>query len=243
MAIKKFLVCADNHGRLVSAEAQRKLLEFSANWKPHYRIHLGDAWDFSPLRRGSSQEERADGIEEDFHMGIDFIDAFKPTHLTLGNHDDRIWQHAHHCSDGILRESCASLVTACEREFTRRKITWIPYHVGRYLQLPEGGPKLLHGFRATMYPAKAHHENWGSCLVGHVHKPDIYHARHIDGSMSFSLGCMADIGALSYADRTPAKLAWRNGFLYGFINDKTGAWQAWHVTKEGEDWISPMGVL
>jgi hypothetical protein len=54
---------------------------------------------------------------------------------------------------------------------------------------------------------------------------------------------MANIDALTYADRHAAKLSWRNGFLYGLINDKTGAWNAWNVTREGDDWISPQGIL
>ena len=242
MAYKRFLVCADNHGHLVDADAMIKLMAFADSWKPHYRIHLGDLWDFSPLRKGASPEDRAEGIAMDYLAGMTFLDAFKPNYLTIGNHDDRIWLGMN-SGDGILQERCAELVKHSEEQFKKRKITWCSYHVSKYLQMPEGGPKLLHGFRATMYPARSHYENWGSCLVGHVHKPDIYSARHIDGSQAFSLGCMANIDALTYADRHAAKLSWRNGFLYGLINDKTGAWNAWNVTKEGSDWISPQGIL
>jgi predicted phosphodiesterase len=242
MAYKRFLVCADNHGHLVDADAMIKLMAFADSWKPHYRIHLGDLWDFSPLRKGASPEDRAEGIAMDYLAGMTFLDAFKPNYLTIGNHDDRIWLGMN-SGDGILQERCAELVKHSEEQFKKRKITWCSYHVSKYLQMPEGGPKLLHGFRATMYPARSHYENWGSCLVGHVHKPDIYSARHIDGSQAFSLGCMANIDALTYADRHAAKLSWRNGFLYGLINDKTGAWNAWNVTREGDDWISPQGIL
>jgi predicted phosphodiesterase len=243
MSWKRFLVAADNHGSLVCKDAMKKLLDFAATWKPHYRIHLGDVWDFAPLRRGASQEEKADGIAEDYKEGLRFLDAFKPTHLTLGNHDDRIWMVSTNGADGILRERCADLASASEREFEKRKIQWVPYHVGKSLRLPEGGPRLIHGFRSTMYPAKAHAEHWGECLVGHVHKPDTYAMRHADGGQAFSLGCMADIGALSYADRHAAKLGWRNGFLFGMIHAKTGRWNAWHAIKEGGDWISPHGIL
>lgn len=240
---KRFLVAADNHGGLVDEEATRKFLDFADTWKPHHRIHLGDLWDFSPLRRGASQEDKADGIADDYIAGLDFLDRFKPNFLTLGNHDDRIWQGAAHSADGIMRERCAELADKSEAEFRKRKITWCAYHVGKYLQMPEGGPKLIHGFRSTLYPARAHHDNWGACLHGHVHKPDEYVARHIDGSMAFSVGCLANLDKLSYADRTPAKLGWRNGWLYGIINSKTGAWHAWHVKKEEGVWISPQGQL
>lgn len=243
MAYKRFLACADNHGQLVDTEAMAKLLGFADDWKPHYRIHLGDVWDFSPLRRGASQEEKAEGISYDYKAGIEFLDKFQPHYLTLGNHDDRIWQHAEKAADGMMRERCEDLVQHSINYFKFNKIKWIGYHVRDFMQLPEGGPKLIHGFRSTMYPAKAHHENWGASLSGHVHKPDTYVARHADGSQSMSLGCIADISRLTYADRTPAKLGWRNGWVYGLINTKTGAWNAWHVIKEGNDWISPQGIL
>lgn len=240
---RRFVVAADNHGGLGDESAIAKFLEFAADFKPDHRIHLGDLWDFSPLRRGASQEEKAEGISADYEAGIEFLDAYRPTILTLGNHDDRIWMHARSNNDGILRERCQELADRSEDEFRKRRIKWIPYHVGKHLMMPEGGPRLIHGFRSTMYPAKAHFEVWGACLHGHVHKPDEYVARHIDGAMAFSVGCLADIDKLTYADRTPGKLGWRNGWLYGFINPRTGAWHAWHVKQEGGVWISPAGPL
>ena len=92
-------------------------------------------------------------------------------------------------------------------------------------------------------PAKLHHADWGSCIHGHVHKPDTYVATHADGGLSMSSGCIGDIEKMHYADRYSSKMGWRQGFIYGMINDKTGAWHAWHVIKEGNDWISPMGIL
>ena len=167
MSYKKFIVATDNHGGLVSKEAMKVLLAFCDSWKPAYRIHLGDLWDFSPLRRGASQEEKAYGISDDYVEGLNFLDQYKPNFLTLGNHDDRIYQYAQHCADGMLRERCEELVIASEKEFKRRKITFCEYKVTKYLRMPEGGPKLIHGFRSTVSPAKAHFDNWGECLHGH----------------------------------------------------------------------------
>ena len=243
MSFIPWIAAADNHGSLGCPVAQKKLLDFCATWKPKHRIHLGDNWDFSPLRRGASQEEKADGIAEDYQAGMDFLDAYKPNFLTLGNHDDRIWLNSTHAPDGILRERCQELARASEAAFKKRKIAFVPYHVKNYLRMPEGGPLLIHGFRATMHPARSHFENWGEVIHGHTHRPDAYHARHIFGSQSFSVGCMADMDRMTYADRTTGKLAWRQGFLYGLINSKTGRWQAWHAINENGTWISPQGVL
>ena len=243
MTYKKFMVVADNHGNLICEKARKKALAFVKTWKPDYRVHLGDFIDLSPLRRGASIEEKADGIADDVRMGMEFLQEYKPHYLTIGNHDDRLALHSTHCADGMLRERCTEYWQMLEDEFKKLKIKTCPYHVSRYLRLPEGGPKFLHGFRATVSPARSTHENWGPSISGHVHKPDMYTARHIEGESSYTVGCLADIDQMTYADRTPAKLAWRNGFLYGLINTKTGAWQAWNVVKEGDDWISPMGIL
>ena len=242
MGFKKFLVCADSHGHLVNADAKRKFVEFKKSWKPHYTVCLGDILDLTSLRKGASDEDRQIGVAEDYKAAMQFLDIGFD-YLCLGNHDVRLWEAAQYSTNGLMREHCEELVKASEREFAKRKIKWIPYHVEKYLQLPEGGPKLLHGFLAGMNPAKAHFERFGSCLFGHVHAPSGYVAKHIDGGQAFALGCMADIELMTYAQRYPNRLGWRNGFLYGLINEKTSAWQAWHVNREGDDWISPMGIL
>lgn len=246
MALKKFIVCGDNHGDLVSGEATKKLIKFRDEWMPRggHLIHVGDLFDMGSLRKGASDEERQRGISNDFQAGIRFLDiGFK--FLTLGNHDARMWQAAETSSNGILREHCADLVQATEREFKKRKIQWVPYHVGRYLTLPEGGPKFLHGFVAGQYPATGMHSIYGDSIFGHVHSPSTFNAKRIDGGQAFSLGCMADIEAMTYAERHPGRLKWRNGFGFGLICEKTGRWNFWNVSKDPEtgDWITPMGIL
>ena len=243
MSFKKFIIAADNHGSMIHNESLKKLLGFCNTWKPHYRIHLGDNWDFAPLRGGASPEDKAGGLSEDFEKGIEFIDTFKPNIFTLGNHDDRIWQMARSTTNGLVREHCQGLCESVEKEFKKRKITWIPYKVGAYLKMPEGGPKLIHGFHSGVNPAKMHFERYGACVHGHVHTPNQYTGRHIDGGEAHSIGCIGDIEQMEYADRYTAKLGWRQGFAYGIINTKTGDTKIWHVTKEKDTWISPQGII
>ena len=101
---KKFIVAADNHGELGCPEAIKKILDFNKTWKANYRIHLGDVWDFGCLRRGASPEDKAHGITDDYSRGMEFLEAYRPTQLCLGNHDDRIWMNVDKWADGILRE-------------------------------------------------------------------------------------------------------------------------------------------
>jgi len=243
MIFKKFIVAADNHGSMIHQESLKVLLKFKADWKPHYTIHLGDNFDFAPLRGGASPDEKAGGLSEDYTAGIAFLDHFKPNYLTLGNHDDRIWQMANTTTNGVLREHCLGLAQSAERQFTKRKIKWISYKVGNFLRLPEGGPKFIHGFHSGVNPAKMHFERYGPCVHGHVHTPNQYTGRHIDGGEAFSIGCIGDIDQMEYADRYTAKLGWRQGFAYGIINTKTGSTKIWQVTKEEDSWISPQGII
>lgn len=243
MSFKKFIIAADNHGSMVNKEALQKLLSFCHNWKPNYRIHLGDNWDFAPLRGGAGPEEKTYGLSDDFEQGIQFLDAYKPNYLTLGNHDDRIWQMARSVSNGLLREHCQGIVDAAISQFKKRKIEWIPYKVGAYILLPDTKIKLIHGFHSGVNPAKMHFERYGPCVHGHVHAPNQYTGRHIDGGEAHSIGCIGDIDQMDYADRYTAKLGWRQGFAYGITNEKTGDTKIWHVTKEGNTWISPQGII
>jgi|14BtaG_2_1085337.scaffolds.fasta_scaffold05556_6 hypothetical protein len=243
MAWERSIFIGDSHGDLVCHESERIVQDFMAEWKPRWRVHLGDVWDFRALRKKAEAEERAQGITYDYNCGLELLDWFKPTHLLLGNHDHRLWRASEETSNGVLADLCRKQADEAEDALRKRRIEWRAYNVGSYLRLPCGGPKLIHGYRATMYPAKAHFENWGECILGHVHKPDTYEARHVDGGRAMSLGCMADLDKLTYADQTPAKLAWRQGFAYGLHNTKTGAWQAWHVIKSEGQWISPQGIL
>lgn len=244
MAQKRFLYCADSHGDLIHAESVKKLLAFKESYNPHFVIHGGDFLDLACLRGGASPEDKAHGIIDDYNAGMKFLMQLRPTHLTLGNHDDRLWGIAENFRDGIIREHCAALVKETEAEFKRLKINWIPYVIGKYIKLPCGGPKFHHGFRSSIVgTARLNHHSWGDSISGHVHKPDSYVATHADGGMSMSAGCIGDIEKMSYANRYTAKMGWRNGFIYGTICDKSGAWNAWHVVKENGRWVSPMGVL
>lgn len=52
--------------------------------------------------------------------------------------------------------------------------------------------------------------------------------------------CLADLN-MSYLDRMVAALAHDNGWIYGVINNRTGAFDAWPVRRQQDDneWIDP----
>lgn len=239
----KFVVVGDNHGNLVLPEAIRKLSSFIATWKPHSVVHIGDNFDFTALRGGASIDEQMVGMKEDIAAGKDFLGKIKPKSICWGNHDDRLIQTIKRPSSGLIGEYCEQVQNDIDTFVKKMGIETVPYKVSSYYQLPVGGPKFIHGFRSTMYPAKAHYEKWGPCIHGHVHTPAAHTPDHADGGMALSIPCMADIDKLEYADRQYSKLRWRSGFGYGVINERTGKWSAWNVQLEDGDWISPMGIL
>jgi predicted phosphodiesterase len=243
MSLERSIFIADTHGDLVCQDAVKMVKDVIADWKPKHRVHLGDVWDFRALRKKAEAEERAEGISYDYNCGFELLEWYRPNLLTMGNHDYRLWRAARETSNGVLADLCGRLVDEAEDRMRKLKIQWCAYAVDQYLQLPMGGPKLIHGFKSSMYPAKAHFDNWGSCLFGHVHRPDSYEARHIDGGKAYALGTLADLKKMSYADHHAAKLGWRQSFRIGQHNTKTGRWNTWEITKEDGQWMSPMGIL
>jgi len=243
MSWEKSIFVGCSHGELVCQDAVAAVKRFMATWKPKHRVHLGDLWDFSALRRNAEPEERAMGISYDYNCGIEFLEWYKPQILTLGNHDHRIWRAAKESRNGPLADLLQSFCETAEDDLRKMRIHVTPWGVQNYAKLPVGGPKLLHGYRSTMYPAKAHFDSYGECILAHVHHPDSHEGRHIDGGKAYTIGTLANISKLSYADGYTAKLGWRNSFAYGMHNPKTGAWHLWHVVKRGKDWISPMGIV
>jgi hypothetical protein len=243
MAWEKSMFIGCSHGDLLCDKAAKVAKQFMADWKPKHRVHLGDLYDFRALRRGASPEEKMEGLTHDYQCGNLLLDWYKPQILTLGNHDHRVWRAAGETSNGVMADLLATMASDMEDDFRKRGIQWKQWGVDQYAVLPVGGPKLLHGYRSTVSPAKAHFDAYGDSICAHVHKPDTYHARHIDGQKAYTVGTLARIKDMSYADGYTAKLGWRQSFLYGLHNTKTGAWQAWHVVNEDGQWVSPHGIL
>lgn len=238
------MVIGCSHGSYVDRSAEKKAKEFMESWQPKHRGHLGDLWEFTALRKGAGPEERKVGIKVDINAGFELLDWFKPQKLTMGNHDHRLWRAANETeSSPTLAELLQTAVMEAEDELRKRRIQWCEWGVDQYLKFDCGGPKLIHGYKSTMYPAKAHFEHWGDCIASHVHKPDSHIARHIDGGVAHTTGALVNFKKLTYADGQAAKLGWRNGWGYGLINRKTGKWQMWHVIKDGKEWVSPHGII
>jgi predicted phosphodiesterase len=241
MAWEKSIFMADSHGDLVCRKTLKKFYEFMEDWKPKHRVHLGDVWDFRSLRMGASNEDRADSIKVDYQCGIELLTKFKPTMLTLGNHDHRLWRIAAEHSNRTLADLAAQKVDETEDFFRKQRIQWLPYNAKKTFKI--GNLRPFHGFLTGENVAKRHFLRYSSCIFGHVHTASSWCAEHIDGGGAHSVAAMADLDRMTYSETKPGTLAHRKGWAFGLHNTKTGAHRIYHATVEDGVVVSPQGIL
>jgi len=235
---KRVAVITDTHGDQCDWEAANVALEAIDDFKPHYRVHLGDFIDFRPLRGGASAEEKASGLADDVEQGVRLLELFKPTHLTLGNHDYRAWKGATETTNGIVRDACEMLVKRLEHTFSQMAIDWVQWGSHRYLEI--GGFRFLHGYSAAMMAAKGHATSYGSCAFGHTHRPNEWRCRHVEDLVGINVGCLCHTHP-EYSWGHIAGLEKGQGFLLMMINERTGAKRWQNVVRDKVDgsWVIP----
>lgn len=245
MAWEKSMFVGCNHGDFVDEDAVKVAKRFMADWNPKHRNHLGDNWDFRAIRKGASPEEKAEGMRRDIECGFEFLEWFKPQQFVYGNHDHRPYRMAQESSNATTAELFEDLCNDMDERLRKMKIKVTPWGVEEFARFPIGNIKLIHGFRSSKTnPAKINFDEYGQSIASHVHKPSTYHACHIDRTKAYTVGTMANISKMGYANGFTSKLGWRNGFMYGIHNTKTGDWEAWHVVKQDDgSWLSPHGIL
>ena len=102
--LTNIIAMGDNHGHLACDDTLDAIMEGVARYKPKYRVHLGDNWDMTCLRKGieHNSKEAIDNLREDLDAGIHWIRRYRPTHFLFGN------------SSGGCSSSCIT-PTACPR--------------------------------------------------------------------------------------------------------------------------------
>jgi hypothetical protein len=170
-----FIAATDYHGIEADAGAVKVFTSACKAIDPknkHFRIMLGDLWNFESLRNGASEDERRVRITEDFVAGLNFLDTFRPNVLLLGNHDIRLWDAVERQGvrkSGWLAEYAGEMV----KEFTGLakilKIKVHPYDKKAGV-FRKGGIAFAHGFggggRLNINMASA----YGDVVFGHGHR-------------------------------------------------------------------------
>jgi len=237
MAFKRFLYCADSHGDLIHDESRKKLLKFAEDFKPHYRIHGGDLWDFRSMRKGASEEDRHVSLLADFNLGVDFLHDLKPNVFIHGNHDHRLW-FIRDRGTGFMRDAAAKLCSEIDAECKKLGIRQLTYHRQSGV-LRIGKLKMLHGFFCGVYAARQHASLYGSCLFGHIHTIDVACVPHLDGPrIARSVGCLCSLN-MEWDSTRPSGLRQAHGWAYGVVDSVTGEHKVFQAEQLGGRWFVP----
>lgn len=233
--LQRFIFASDLHGDQQDKAAVKALLKATESFKPHLRIFGGDLIDARPLRKGAGPEERAESMCDDWRAGLKFISEWKPTHLLMGNHDQRLWDLAE-ADKGIETDYAWKGIQELETRLEKTKTEWLPYHKRSVFQF--GHMKCLHGYYHGMAAARQHALTYGACLFGHTHTIDEYSIPGLERRVARGAGCLCKLD-MKYNSRTPSSLRHAHGFVLGVVNEKTGNY--WTMQSEEVDgkWVIP----
>lgn len=240
MSWSKFIIAFDTHGDKQHAPTVSTFLKFCDLWKPKYRIHGGDIWDFRPLRRKANEDERRQSMKADFEAGTAFLEKFKPTHVVRGNHCERLWDLAAE-GNGVLSDYAAEGVRDITARMKAMRCQMLPYHK-REGVLRIGHLKVIHGFASGIYAPRQTALVYGSCLFGHVHTIDEHAIPGLERRIARACGCLCELD-MAYNSRQPSSLRHAHGFPYGVINDRTGAYHVWQAGEIAGQWMLPTDMV
>lgn len=233
---KPFVFASDVHGDEQDPESNRAFWQFLDMWKPKIRVMGGDLWDFRALRSKADEDERRTSIRLDFEAGREWLLRFAPQHFLRGNHDERLWR-LRDKGKGPLSDYAAQLIATVDADTTKLKCHQYPYdkkhgiaHIGNL--------KCLHGYATGVGAARRHAQIYGSCVFGHGH--GIQHAsiEGVEDRVGRMAGCLCKLD-LEYASTSLGAMLWRNGWIYGVINDKTGNYHSAQAECIDGVWLLP----
>lgn len=209
-----------SHGSLADPDAIQAVLQFKESFRPETRIHLGDVMDFAAFRQGApGTKDEAERLGPDIEAGCILIEKYEPTHVLIGNHDERVFRLSeHHNAIVALAASHArqEFLEACAK--VGATLT-DHYDINRsWIEL--GDIKFLHGFGLGGEMAiRDHAEHFGRCVIAHLHRAEFAGARRSDHSVCYCVGTLANIPMMDYAKTRRATARWSHGFAYGEYSD------------------------
>lgn len=236
---EKFVVGFDLHGDMQDKRSVEAFLKFCDSWKPKLKIFGGDLFDFRPLRKKASDDEKRESMRNDYESGMRFLRDFKPNFYLRGNHCERLWELAER-DDGVRSDYAISGITEIHSTLDKLKCKMLPYHKSKGV-LRIGHLKVLHGFFCGVYAARQHALVYGSCLFGHVHDITEHSIPRLERTVARCCGCLCSTD-LDYSARQPNTLRQANGWAYGVINSKTGAYIVWQAERINGHFITAHGI-
>lgn len=218
--MKKFQIVSDVHGDLKDERACNAAIAFSNSFNPDIRIIAGDLWDFSAIRAGASEDERALSMRDDFDSGCEFADSFfgqvSENVLMLGNHDIRAYD-LRESKDAVKSDLGHRMVKDIKMLAFRHNAKLIDYDA-REGVYEIGNLNVVHGFHTGMSACANHARIYGNVVFGHIHSIESFQTPGIKQKEARSIGCLCDLNP-SYANRKTGKLRWSHGWAYGWLHE------------------------
>ena len=242
-ARKRAVFIGCSHGGHINPYVADQVLAFVHDYKPHQRVHLGDAWDTAAFRQGAggSCDEGA-SVTDDLNAGTKFLQQFLPTFFFMGNHEDRLFQLAHH-PNALIAAAAGTTLSAIKTFFSDIKCETAAYAgtASRESWRMFGDTLAGHGYMFGEMCTRDHVEMLGHpCIHAHDHKAKMQPGRMVGAPMGYSVGTLASIPAMAYAKARRATSAWSGAIIYGEYGDDWASWQLKMMhTSEAGTWRKP----
>jgi hypothetical protein len=204
---------------MADPRATKAILKFCRAYAPHATLHLGDFTDMAALRAGARRDaddpDRAQSIADDLLAGLSFLHEMEPTHIHMGNHEDRL-SGLMHSGNGVIKYAAAQVMGRIESAAKEMKAKLVPYDGLQPSACTLLGDTLfLHGTMYNVSAARDHAEALGmSCVFGHTHRVAQEAGRCQKPVVGYNIGCGIDM-SVGYAKSRRQTLAWAHGFAYG----------------------------
>lgn len=234
MSFRRFCFVSDYHGDKHDPQAASAFLRFCEQWQPEIRVFGGDLWDFRPLRKKASEDERKESMQTDFADGKLFLETYRPHFFLRGNHDERLWDLAEK-ADGIVGDYARQSVIEIEQKCHDMGVRLLPYHK-RDGVLKIGSLKMLHGYAAGIYATRKHAWTYGSCLHGHTHTIDHATLERTEKTMARAVGCLAKLD-MEFSRAQIGSLRHAHGWAYGVVDEESGHFHVFQAECVGDKFL------
>jgi hypothetical protein len=238
--METFVAVGDLHGDRQDVQAVSAFKKFVKAFRPENRIFLGDIWDFRAIREGASKTEKFHSMEEDFRAGMKFLEWYKPTVITLGNHDQRLWDLVEKegvKKSGPLTDLAKRMVGEFDDLASGLRTIVLPYDKRRGIW-KQNGLKFAHGFSAGKDAANEMARVYGNVIFGHGHSIDVASEPGDEPRVARMVGALCRLD-MSYNRAQLSTLRQQHGWAYGAFmpNNRNEIFQA-HV-ENGEVVFAP----
>lgn len=209
-----------SHGSLADPDAIEAALRFKESYKPEIRIHLGDIFDFAAFRAGApGTKDEAERLLPDIEAGCNLIERYEPTHVIIGNHDDRVFNLS------TSHNAILAYAAGCARNEFLEVCNKVKAHLVDSYDINDeplrfGDTNFIHGFGMGGENAlRDMAEHFGKSVCAHFHRAEIVGGRNYKHPICCCSGTLANVGMMIYAKTRRATARWSHGIPYGEFSD------------------------